>query len=170
MKLLKTLVATSFFLAASLSQAAVTPVPFTFDADGDGAATFQVKGAVSKVFSFDLAQSTQLTSWWSVRPTAANSSTISSLSAVLTSISNPAKTFTLGAYTGLLGVKEITAPVKSFVLDAGSYTVSFNGLATSGYKGTGTLTLNAAPVPEPETYALMGLGLVALLARRRKVA
>jgi hypothetical protein len=173
MKLLKTLVATSFFLAAGLSQAAITSipsVPFIFNADGDGAATFQVKGTVSKMFSFDLTEATRLTSWWSARPTAVSDSTISNLSAVLTSVNNPITTFSLGSYTNLSGTKEIITPIMSFVLAAGSYTVSFHGLATSGYKGTGTLTVNAVPVPEPETYALMGLGLVALLARRRKAA
>ncbi|GAA5785814.1 hypothetical protein GCM10007860_10710 [Chitiniphilus shinanonensis] len=35
------------------------------------------------------------------------------------------------------------------------------------YSGTFSYTLTS-PVPEPETYALMGLGLAALIARRRK--
>jgi hypothetical protein len=34
-----------------------------------------------------------------------------------------------------------------------------------GIQGQGMV---AAPVPEPETYALMGLGLIALLANRRR--
>ncbi|MEW5787510.1 MAG: PEPxxWA-CTERM sorting domain-containing protein [Pseudomonadota bacterium] len=38
-----------------------------------------------------------------------------------------------------------------------------------GYNSVGELSFNAAPVPEPETYALMlaGLGLVGFAARRR---
>ncbi len=39
------------------------------------------------------------------------------------------------------------------------------GFDLMGIQGTNMV---AAPVPEPETYALMGLGLIALLANRRK--
>lgn len=51
----------------------------------------------------------------------------------------------------------------------------FDGLSGPGYwdaqwQNGSTLTLVTAPVPEPETYAMMlaGLGLVAFAARRRK--
>jgi hypothetical protein len=41
------------------------------------------------------------------------------------------------------------------------------GFDLMGIQGTG---MAAAPVPEPETYALIGLGFVAIFAHRRKVA
>ncbi|WP_373277231.1 FxDxF family PEP-CTERM protein [Deefgea rivuli] len=52
---------------------------------------------------------------------------------------------------------------------AGNYTFGFSGKLSNG---TASFSYNTvtAPVPEPETYALMGIGLMGLLAaRRRKV-
>ncbi len=52
---------------------------------------------------------------------------------------------------------------------AGTYSYFFTSAAVHNW--TGNLNVAVAPVPEPETYALMGLGLVGLLAaRRRKMA
>lgn len=57
----------------------------------------------------------------------------------------------------------------SGTLAAGSYAVNISGLSAA--KNTQyTTTLAAAPVPEPETYALLlaGLGVVGFVASRRK--
>lgn len=66
----------------------------------------------------------------------------------------------LWTFTGVLGQDEQFAK--------GNYTFNFS--ATLNKAGTGGFNYNTsvAPVPEPETYALMGLGLVGLMAARRR--
>lgn len=53
---------------------------------------------------------------------------------------------------------------------SGNYTLHVVGLANNIGTYGGTLSANAAPVPEPETYGMMlaGLGLMGFVARRRK--
>jgi hypothetical protein len=55
---------------------------------------------------------------------------------------------------------------------AGAYHVDITGNATGTGGGLYGITLSAAPVPEPETYAMLlaGLGLMGGIARRRKQA
>jgi len=54
----------------------------------------------------------------------------------------------------------------------GRNTISANGgvVATGGTARVDNFTVMAAPIPEPETYAMMlaGLGLLVLMARRRR--
>lgn len=56
-------------------------------------------------------------------------------------------------------------------LDAGQYHLDINGfLGDAASVGQYSVALQALPVPEPETYAMLlaGLGLVGLSTRRRK--
>jgi hypothetical protein len=56
-------------------------------------------------------------------------------------------------------------------LAAGSYDLRIDGTAAAGGGSYwGAVTLTTAPIPEPETYAMMlaGLGLMGFVARRRR--
>lgn len=55
---------------------------------------------------------------------------------------------------------------------AGNYHIDITGVATGINGGTYGVALTAAPVPEPETYAMLlaGLGVMGAIARRRKQA
>jgi choice-of-anchor C domain-containing protein len=60
----------------------------------------------------------------------------------------------------------------SFVADSVSSTLRFSGSANNTYYGAAldNISVTAAPVPEPETYAMLvaGLGLLGFVARRKQ--
>lgn len=77
--------------------------------------------------------------------------------------------------TGITGSAADTDPSADFGfngLSAGNYVLNVTGKITGNLGGSygGVLEAATAPVPEPETYALMlaGLGAVGFMARRRR--
>lgn len=78
--------------------------------------------------------------------------------------SHPNGTVHYGAFAGNNNTYSFNLPT------AGSYHVDITGNATGAAGGLYGITLSAAPVPEPETYAMLlaGLGVMGAIARRRK--
>ncbi|MBM3115152.1 PEP-CTERM sorting domain-containing protein [Jeongeupia naejangsanensis] len=147
---LKAVAAVTMFLAAGLSHAAFSKTYDIGAAPLSAQDTFTVTGPSR--LTFDLT------------PVSATGS-LANLFAV---------NYQLAPIGQLLGLQQLI-----FNPGTRSYSGSFN-LPTAGTYSSffavtkdanwlGTLKLNVAPVPEPETYALMGAGLLGvLLSRRRK--
>jgi hypothetical protein len=89
----------------------------------------------------------------------------------LTLISDADDTFTYSPIILPLKDFDLTRYTFSFSnLAAGTYTLQFNLLAGGHYNGSYNISPITTPVPEPETYGMMlvGLGLMGTIALRRQ--
>lgn len=89
----------------------------------------------------------------------------------LTLVSDADDTFTYSPIILPLQNFDLTRYTFSFNnLDAGTYTLKFNLILGGNYTGSYTVSPVTMPVPEPETYGMMliGLGLMGTIALRRQ--
>ncbi|HSI47909.1 MAG TPA: FxDxF family PEP-CTERM protein [Ideonella sp.] len=163
MKLKPLLAALSLATASLASQAGVYDLGVLSVAPADP--TFAVHGVTAKPSTF--------TDWWSFSvPT--NASLVSFAS----------NTLLLSGFTELFGLKlSITNTIGGTAIatgyqslnditlsPGGSYYLGVTGKTAGTHGGVYSLLAQAAPVPEPSTYAMLGLGIgvLALMRRRRK--
>ncbi|KAF0815381.1 hypothetical protein IGB42_00462 [Andreprevotia sp. IGB-42] len=148
--LAKTVVASLLLAAASLSHAAYSK---SFSSDQH------------TLFAFDtFSSSTPFTLSYSATPSVAGGQ-LESLFGVLFLMSPTGTGQSLVSQVFSPGAQSFSGSF--FIPEAGTYSYAFSLNKNSDWLGS--FNLNVAPVPEPETVALMGIGLMGvLLARRRK--
>lgn len=124
-------------------------------------------GAFTDTYSFTLASSTYLIN--AVAGSTASGTQDLDFSSVL--IQNAGGS-TVTTFAGNLGSDVIEVySLSNYLLAPGNYELVVSGVNSATQASySGNIALSAAPVPEPETYALMlaGLSAIGFMARRRK--
>jgi hypothetical protein len=167
MKLSKTLTAIALAVAASASMADTFTGPIDLSSGNAIFGRSDATGAFTDTYTFTLGASSLLNGTGT--SVALLDQDLDFTSLVIQTAAN----VTVASFAGNLGTDMFEfytlAPT---ALAAGSYKLVVTGInSVSRASYAGTLAVAAAPVPEPETYALLlaGLGAVGFVASRRKV-
>lgn len=123
--------------------------------------SFSARSSFSDIYNFSISGGENFFGAIASKVSAKASQSLTSFSGTLTGgngFSQSLSSFSVGLSQGLSFTDNLVA---------GSYSLALSGTSQAG--GSYSLTLMAAPVPEPETYAMLlaGLGLMGAIARRR---
>ena len=156
-------------MAASMASAS-TPIVLTFNGIDQWSGSFAALTSGATNFSLDL---TALAgSWTSINLSSAISANFSGASGYdVTAVTFDGNAFTPVANVSIPGVFGVDAwTYQATNIAAGPHTLVVTGNLIGGTVGfTGSVNIQAQPVPEPESYALMlaGLAAIGLVVRRR---
>ena len=158
--------------AALLCGAASAATPITLTADGANqwSASFSALASGDNTFTLDLSA---LAAGWTnfeLAPALVTANFAGNQGYDVTSVTFDGQTFVPLANVSYPGFFGADVWIHGTGLTAGLHTLVVSGNLVGGNVGfTGSLTVTAQPVPEPESYALMlaGLGAMGFIARRR---